>query len=201
MKEKAKEKSNKSFLEILKISCIIYSPFTIIINIICALTMQGNLLNFKAIAFIYALCFLTSLILVLKFKKKIEYKPLIFSSCLYATIAFIIQVFVHIIVDGSLWDIKSILLIFAYSVVISILINFVKLKNYILSSLMYYTVSVISFMILTLFIADYNNSNNAMLFFGSFTFIFIIFDIVYYFVKKSFTKYDNEEKPYIRQFD
>ena len=198
---KVKEKSSTVFLNILKFSCILYSPLAIIINIICAIATKGNLLNIKAIAFIYAICFIVSLIVELKSKKKIEFKPLLYASCFYAVIALVIQAFVHIISDGNLWDIKSILLILGYSVVVSVLINYVKLKNYVLSSLMYYAISVISFMILTIFIADYDKSNNAMLFFGGFTFIFIIIAIIYYFVKKSFKKYENEEKPYVRQFD
>lgn len=198
---KIKEKPSTVFLNILKTSCLFYTPFSIIINSICSLAANGQLLNLWANCLFFGISFIVSLFFVLKHKNLLKYKILEFIVTIYTLISFIINTFVFIINDGSMWDIKSIFLIFGYSVIISSLIRFVNLKNYLISSIIYYTVSLAAFLTITLAIAKYNTGNNAMIFFGSFTVVYVILAIIYFFIKRTFTKFENEEKVYKRQFD
>ena len=196
-----KEKQLTVFIKIIKLSCLIYTPVSFFINLLCSLLTNGHLLNLWANFLLFAISFLISLFCVFKKKYKEASKFFIYQVTIYTVVSFIINSFVFVINDGGMWDIISITLILIYSTIIAFLMFFLKLKSYLISTLIYYAISLASFLLLTVVIADYDKSNSIMILFGSFTIAYIILSIIFFFVKRSFYKYENEEKEYKRQFD
>ena len=196
-----KEKQLTVFIKIIKLSCLIYTPVSFLINLLCSLLTNGHLLNLWANFLLFAISFLISLFFVFKKKYKETSKFFIYQVTIYTAVSFIINSFVFIINDGGMWDIVSITLILIYSTIIAFLMFFLKLKSYLISTLIYYAISLASFLLLTVVIANYDKSNSIMILFGSFTIAYIILSIIFFFIKRSFYKYENEEKEYKRQFD
>ena len=196
-----KNVKNNTILRILSLACLFYLPVTITINLLCSFSPKGALLKVWANMILFFICFVIALIV--NFKSKFEIKHIILKNIgyIYTIISFAVNLVVYIIEDGKLWKISTMLLIFSYSVVVAILLKYLKIKSYLVSTLIYYCVSLSSFMILTVGIAKYTTGNSTMLLFGIFTIVYVIVSIIYYFVKRSFLSFENEEKSYKRQFD
>ena len=149
--------------------------------------------------------FLLSIIISIPFEVKNLIKNsfnLIFlSSLIYTITSSAIILVVHFIENGLMWDYKSVLLTLAYSITISFLLKKLRIKSKFITYLIYYIVNVISFLVLTVFIADYGSGNNTIILYGAFTIAFIALSVIHFFIKKAFQSYDNDETVYKRQFD
>ena len=195
-----KLKSNNKFLHILILTCFFYLPLNITINLLCSLG-QGKLLKIWANFILFAIAFIFAIFVGLKTKFTIK-SDIIRNTCpIFVIISFVINLFVYIIEDGKIWTLNSIFVILVYSVAISTLLKCLRIKAYLLRTLIYYCVSLASFMILTVGIAKYTSGNSTMLLFGIFTISYAIVSIVYFFIKRAFSSFENEEKTYKRQFD
>ena len=106
-----------------------------------------------------------------------------------------------IIKDGRMWTHWSIILILAYSILVALLSHYIKVNNFLITSIIYYVVSISAFMTLTVLIADYREKNYSMILFGAFTVFFVFYSIVHFFIKRKFYRFENDEKEYKRQFD
>lgn len=199
MKEKVS--SNKFILHILAIACVFYLPCTLFINLICHFVLNGRLLQAWANLIVFFIVFIFALILNIKTKFLIKNGIIRNIGYIYSILSFSINLLVFILEDGKMWTILSMLLILLYSIIASILLQYLKIGNYLVRSLIYYVVSIVSFMILTVGIAKYTEGNSTMLLFGIFTIVYIIIAIVYFYIKRSFYSYENKEKAYKRQFD
>ena len=111
------------------------------------------------------------------------------------------RLFVFIILDGSLWKIYSIFLILVYSALVSLTYHYLKVKSFLIKVIIYYALSLSSFLILTAAIAKYNSGSTIVLTLSIFSAIFLACSVVIYFVKRSFYRYENEEKEYKHVFD
>ncbi|MBE6673688.1 MAG: hypothetical protein E7596_01120 [Ruminococcaceae bacterium] len=196
-----KEKKEKLPLLILILSCVVYAPTSILINLVCSLTLNEKLLQAWANLIIFAISFIIGLFLYFLFHVSANNPIINYSATIYTIISFIINTFVFIIEDGKVWTKYSIILILCYSLIIALTIRYLKIKSYLIKSLIYYALSLASFLILTVVIAGYNTGNLVMIFIGSFTIFYVISSVTYFYVKRSFASYENEEKAYKRQFD
>lgn len=202
-----KKVDNKSpdILTILILSCAIYSVISVLINLICSLSIKvTTMLQLWACVIIFAISFIFATIFAFKKKIRVELSHNIIYSmfCFYTVLSALLSAIALIIPAGTmLWCLYSMLLVIAYSLIISLMRAYLKVKNYLISALIYYGVSLITFMILTNLIAQFNEGNQTMIFFGSFSIAYLILAVLYFYIKRSFERIDNEEKSYKQQFD
>ena len=198
---KKNEKPVLKPIDLLILSCVIYTPITIIINLLCHLMLHGAMLKIWANLIVFGVSALIASIAF--FAKKVKIKDLIVSrtAWIYTILSFLINTFVYIIWEGYLWKIWTIILLFSYALIVSVLMKILKIKNYLIRTLIYYALSLGAFLTMTLAIADYDSGNSAMLLFAFFTVFYIVSSFLFYFVRRSFLAYENEEKEYKRQFD
>ncbi|MBQ8145273.1 MAG: hypothetical protein IJ039_00675 [Clostridia bacterium] len=196
-----KVKSNKNILHILEIACFFYLPITFTINFLCHFMLNGKLLQAWANLIIFLITFVIALIVGFKSQFRIK-DGIVRNTCsIYTILSFIINTFVFIIDDGKMWSVKSMILILSFAIIIALLLRYLKIKLYLIRTLIYYCVCLAAFMFLTVGIAEYTNGNNTMLLFGIFTIVYAIISIIYFYVKRSFLSFENDEKNYKRQFD
>ena len=199
---KTKEEFKPTFLSILVLTCAIYSPFSFIINFICGVAITVNtMLQLWASLLIFAVIFIIAL--TVTFTKKINYKKSVLNlfGCAYAAISFVLNVFVMFVEGTHVWSLYSLLLVCAYSVIFALLYVYLKLKSFLLTALVYYAVSIISFLILTAAIAGCSEGNQIMLAFGIFSAFYALISVVCFFVKRSIEQIANDEKAYKPMFD
>ena len=199
---KTKEEFKPHILTVLALACIIFTPFSFIINFICGVSITAStLLQLWAGILIFSLCFIFALIMMLV--KKVNYKKSAINYCsyLYTSIYFIINIFVMAVEGTSLWNLYSLLLLVPYSVIMAILMQKLKLNSYLLRALIYYTLSVTSFLILTSAIGNYNQGYTTIILFASFTLAFVLCAFVYFFIKRSMAQAENDDKVYKPMFD
>ena len=197
------------FLEILRIACLFFTPIFLFISVICALALGYSVMLLPwASAIIFCFIFLLAIIVAHSKKERSKSKVLsvISLTCCYFTgISFAVSLFAyaieHIADNVKLWNLGALLLALLTSAVLSLLLHFVKIKNYLLSSLFYYVVTVSAFFGLVAGVAEHTEGNIVMISFTVYTASYIFGAIVYFIIKQSFKKFDNEEKEYIRQFD
>lgn len=198
---KEKEKINISFLNVLAVSCFFYAPFSFLINLICAVTLSGSMLHLWANVLIFIICFFSALIFVFWKEFIIKNTAVCLFSYAYTVISVLINSFVMMIMDGSLWNLYSLLLVFIFSVIVAVLYRYVTVKSYFLSTLMYYAICLTAFLFLTTVIADYGKGNTIILLLGTFTVAYAISAVVLFIIKRSIAKAKNDERHYKRQFD
>ncbi len=199
---KVKEEFKPTPLSILIFACVIFAPFSFLINFICGISITPTtLLQLWASILIFAIMFLISLIVT--FVKKINYRKraINYFACAYTSISFVLNTFAAIVEGTSVWSIYSLLLVAGYSILISVLFTFIKIKNYLLSTFVYYILSITAFLILTIVIAECNEGYQIMLSFGIFSVSFAISSVIYFYVKRSIAQIENEEKTYKPLFD
>lgn len=196
-----KVKPTNKFLNILFLSCIFFTPASIVINLFSYFFLGGRLMHAWASFFVFCVAFIVSSILVVKKNADIKNFIIRASASIYTIISFLLNLFVFIIMDGSLWKIQSILLIIAYALIVALLMKYMTVKSYLIKSLVYYAISIIFFLILTVSIAKYNSGNTVVIIFIVFSAVFILFSVLLFYIKRTFFKYENEEKAYKKQFD
>lgn len=198
---KQKEKKENLPISILILSCVLYAPTSILINLICSVTLHGKLLQAWANLIIFAITLIAALFIYFSFRIRAKNFIIKRASTIYTSISFIFNTFVFIIENGKIWTYDSIILILLYSVITAVLMKFLVIKSYLIKTFLYYVISLTSFLLLTVGIAGYNSGNHVMIFIGSFTIFYVVSSITYFYVKRSFASYENEEKVYKRQFD
>ena len=199
---KNKEEFKPTLLSILVLTCAIYSPFSFLINFICGVAITANtMLHLWASLLIFAVIFIVALIIA--FTKKVNNKKSVLNlfGCAYAAISFVLNLFVMFVEGTRVWSLYSLLLVCAYSAIFALLYAYLKLKSFLLTTLVYYAVSIISFLILTAAIAGYSDGNQIMLAFGIFSAFYALISISCFCVKRSFAQIENEEKAYKPMFD
>ena len=199
---KTKEEFKPNFLSILTLSCIIFTPLSFLISVVYGLAFTPkNVLQLPGFAVIFPITFIIALIIV--FLKEINYKktPIGCFSCTYTALTFILSTFVMFVSGTTLWSLYSVLLITGYSLIVTLIRKFIKLKSYLLTTVIYYAASVISFLILIAPIGGYSTGNQVMLSLGIFTACYAVASMSYFLFKRSMQKCDNEDMDYKPMFD
>jgi len=199
---KTQEAFKPHVLTVLALTCIAFTPLSFIINFICGVSITiSTMLQLWAGILIFALCFLISLIKMII--KKINYKKsaINYFSYLYTAIYFVLNIFVMAVDNTNIWNLFSLLILVPYSAIIAILMQYLRLNSFLLREIIYYALSVTSFLLLTSVIGDYNQGYMTMILFGTFTVVFSIGAFIYYLVKRSIEQAENDDKAYKPMFD
>lgn len=207
MKEKTVFEPN--IWNILTYACAIFAPLSFSVNVICGFSLfEHSLLKLWACALIFGLSFFIALAIVICKKTRIKNNVIKHSAVLYTILSFVLGLY-HVMfeaihdfeVKDTMWSVYSFILIFAYSILTSVMLSFIKIKYFLISTLIYYAVGLSSFLVLTTVIGEHGEGNGTMILFGTFTIIYAVSSAVYFFVKRAFAQFENEEKDYKPQFD
>ena len=186
-------------LSIFTFACIVYAVSTFFLNIF--LSLKGVALEAWANLLIFALILIVYTIIV--FLKNIVIKSFIPKSIaiIYTILSTALNVSLAIVAELNMWHWTTVILLAAYSLIITILLKYLRLNSYLLRSFIYYLISIFSFFLLTNVIGRYKAGNLNILLFGIFTHTYIVMSIVFFYVKRSFLQIENEEQDYKKQFD
>lgn len=193
--------------KILNLTCFLYSVTCLLINsisfVVTSYALKGipKLFSLSGTFIVFLISLIVSAILVYKRGTIIKLPIINKIAILYSIFSSILIILVYFIEDGALWKFQTIILVLFYSIIISILFEYLKIKNKLLSYFIYYLVSIVAFSILTISIAQYGEGNNKIILLLTFTISFIALSVAHFFIKKAFAKYDNEEKTYKKQFE
>jgi hypothetical protein len=201
MKKKKKELPSNTPVALFVLTSVIYTPITIFLNILCYFLLHKQLLVAWANLLIFCVVAIGSAIALYGSHLYCKIKFVNRTATIYTIISFTVNAFVFIILDGSLWKLSTILLIFGYAALTSLLMEFLKIKSYLLRTLIYFVISLVFFLIMTILIANYTEGNTEMLLFLFFTIFYFFCSVIYYNIKRSAESLDNEEKTYKKQFD
>lgn len=197
-----KEEFKPTFLSILVLSCVVFAPISFLINFICGISITPTtLLQLWASLLIFVIAFFIALIIT--FSKKVNYKKRLINyfAITYTPICFVLNIFVMFVEGTKVWSVYSLYLVVGYSIIIAALRTYGRFNNYLLSTLIYYAVSIIAFIILTVAIAEYSEGYQIMISLGIFSVCYTAASISYFFVKRSIAQAENEEKAYKPMFD
>lgn len=196
-------KKNKTIinypLSILSLTCIIFAIFTFVLNIF--LSVKRVVLEVWANLLIFCVILIVSAIIVLSKKLVIKSFVLKASTIIFSILSISLNITLAIVAKLNMWHWYTVVLIAAYSLAVTFMLKYLRLNSYLLRAFIYYCVSIVSFYLLTNVIGGYKAGNTNILLFGIFTLAYIIASIVFFYIKRSFFKFENEEQEYKKQFD
>ena len=191
--------------DVLRRSCLYFAPIFFLINLICVLATGNSVMLVPwASALIFALTYVIALIVTSLKKPKHNkkfYKIVTNTSCIFSSVSFLITLVVYLLNDGSIWNIWGLLLVLFTSALISVLIEFLTIKSFLIKALIFYAVSVSSFICLITAVGHYTQGNVALISFSIYSAVYVVSAIIFFVIKRLFEQFDNEEKEYKRQFD
>lgn len=199
---------NKIFAKITNLSCLSFMVLSFIINFTTWIFSENNssrMLKIRANLLIFLVCFIVWTILIYKKRKKenfINVKiPLLFTCGIVYTLSFfLLNTTQYIIEIANFWDGYSLLLLLLFGFVSSLLIEKIKIKNYLLSSILNYIVVGIFYYIFYVVKANFKSGTSLLISIGIYTIIFTISAIVYYLVVAKKQTKENTEKEYKNLF-
>ncbi len=194
------------FVPLIKYTCLYFLIASLFLNLLTFFMFLSDglheLLAVWANLIVFLVCFIVSAIVVCIKKKSNKLNSTIdyFS---FATFSYTIE-FLGINIIGSflgkIWTIYTILLIFAFSFLISLLRYVMKFKNYFLHAIIYFFVLGIFYSLVVLTIAGYGSGNTIIIVVGIYSIVYIICALLYFFIKKHKEENENNKKQYQSQF-
>ena len=203
---------NKTLVkDIFLLTCYIFAPISLILNIILGITIgKSSLLSIGGIFLILLISFTVSSFLVVIRDKGFNFtkksKILSLSMCFFTCISFVINAFVQLFALSvelpikNLWNIYSILLILAFSFCISVCISWLKTQNIILKILIYFFLIGIFYFLLTVTIGSLAIGNTLFIFLGIYILVYALITAAYLLIVRRKRKIELEKKPYQKQF-
>ena len=200
----------KKFIgDILALSCLIFAPISIILNAISAIAVGPKvLLKVGTILILFLLIvFVVSIIILLKSDriKKLENKKnvFIYSSLFYTGFSVIINIIAWLMQSeksGNLWNIYTIITLLIFSIVISLVIRYLRTNSIVLSSIVYLIVTAVPYFVILVGITEFFKGAKVFIPIGIYLLIYGI--TVTAFAVKKYKKIEKElnEKPYEKQF-
>lgn len=196
----------KKFLRAIKLDCLIYSITTIILNLIAVFIASStvNLLKIEASLIVLAICSLISFLIVYLNKKEVKEPTktlsiINLSSIFYTIFSIVVNIFAYIFKIDNFWDIYSILIILVFSIILSIFVSFVRIKSYLLSTIVYFLVIGVFYCIIFIAKTGFKGSN-ILIVLGIYIAMFVLASVLYYFIFKAKEKQKDEEKSYDNMF-
>lgn len=201
--------SNKKlsiFVPLMKYTCLYFLISSLFLNLLTFFMFLSDglheLLLLWANLIVFWVCFIAGAIVVLIKNKSNKLNNTI-DLLSFATFLYTIE-FLGINIIGSflgkIWTIYTILLILAFSFLISLLKNIMKFKNYFLHALVYFFVLGIFYSLVVLTIAGYGSGNAIIIVVGIYSIAYIICALIYFFIKKRKEENENSKKQYTSQF-
>ncbi len=194
------------FIPLIKYTCLYFLVASLFLNLLTFFMFLSDglheLLVVWANLIVFLVCFIAGAIVVLIKNKSNRLNHTIdllsFATFLYAIEFLGINIIGSFI--GKIWTIYTILLIFAFSFLISLLRHIMKFKNYFLHALIYFFVFGIFYSLVVLTIAGYGSGNAIIIVVGIYSIAYIICALIYFFIKKHKEINENNKKKYTSQF-
>ena len=191
-------------LSIVLISSLLFTFFSLLFNSFYSLILWPLLPNIGAnlLIFLVSFVFATAIFLI---SNKVD-RPIIIerinfiylSTVLYSSIFIIFNISTLLFKD--VWNLYTIFIILALSLILSMIKKYVKINNYLLKSLIYYLIISIPYFIITFLFAGYSKGNQIIIVFSIYTIIYVIINIIIFSIIRTKNKLDNEQKQYSKQF-
>ena len=197
----------EKFLKAIQLDCLFFLIANLIFNIISVLTTSTttHLLKIGVSLIILLICTIISFLIVFFKKKKTKeitiFEKIIYNLGIYYTIFSILtNIFAYIFEEDNFWDIYTILIILAFSAIISLSNAFVKINSFLLSSITHFFVCGIFYYIVFVVKASLKGSN-ILISVAIYLLIFIISSVIYYFVFERKKKEAEKEISYTNMFN
>lgn len=198
----------KTAKNILGLICLSYMVTTFTANMISWISgsSASTMLNIKvcvvflllSIAFGFIFAFFVAK------KKKALPKPLkiIFNiSIAYTFLYFILNGFALITKKQNFWDTYCLIALMIFTIIIVLMNEYIKISNYLLSSVLYFVVFGGYYTFNFIYKSDYSKGTSLIISITIFLVAFFAIDICYYFLTRSKSKKENKEKEYKSMFD
>ncbi len=203
-------KSKDIALKILLLSCSFFAPITFLFDILIAVAFSyTELLGLGATFIILVLSFIISSFRITLSEKPVKiiekFKILSYSMGFYAILSLILKILVSIVNYSSkkaLWNVNifSIIVIFAFSIAISICILYLKPKNTYARLIIYFFGIGVFYYILTVTIGGLAVGNALILIISAYVMAFSVVATAIAVVSSRKKKKERDSKPYQNQF-
>ena len=188
---------------ILSFASLIFLPISLFFNSFNAFFTSADLMSIGFNLVCLGISFLLSAVITIikyKLKKPLCKKllPIYVISCFYSLIFIIVNVSTLLFKD--IWNIYTIYILLALSIVVSLILLYLPLKNYLVRSLIYYIVIAIPYFIITLVFGNYGDDNSEIIVFFVYTIAYTVARIIAFIILKSNNNIENNKKEYSKMF-
>ncbi len=204
MKKNAQKEKTNFFLPFVSLTSIFFTIFSLFLNCFYAIFIPTDLPSIGFNLVFLGISILISLIICiinLKFKKNLYYRKLnlIYIFSFINTTVFLL-VNLSTIFFKDIWNIFTILMIVALSLIVAIITIYLPIKNYLLKSIIYYVVIAIPYFIITVSFGNYGEGNKLIIVFFVYTIVYTIARIITFIMLKSIKTIENNKKEYSKMF-
>ena len=196
---------NKLFKRILNSTCLSYMISSFIINFTTWLfsykDKQSRMLEIWANILIFAICFTVCTIIICKNRKKETNSNLIYQFASITAIIYTLSttstnIVQYIIKKENFWNGYTLLILLLFSIIASILILKLKIKSYLVASIVNFFIIGIFYYIIYVVKAGYTKGNALLVSLGIYSVVYIISAVIYYLITQNKRKKENSEKAY-----
>ncbi len=200
---------NKLFKRILYSTCLFYMISSFLLNFIIWLSSynenQSRMLEIWANILILFICLtVCSFVEYKKRKKEAKTKSIVLfasiTSIIYTLSTTLTNIVQYIIKRENFWNGYTLLILLVFSIVATFLILKLKVKSYLVASILNFFVVGIFYYIIFVVKADYTKGNSLLISISIYSVIYIASAIIYYLITKKKRKKQNSEKTYNNLF-
>ena len=193
---------------LLGLICLSYMASTFTANMItwCNGASASYLLDFKICVLIMLFSIVFGLFfgfLVAKKKKQlpISLKIIFDISFVYTIFYFAFNSFALITKKSNFWDAYCLLGVMIFAIILPIMVKYVKIKSYLVSSILYFVVYGLFYGYTFIYKANYRKGTELIISITVFLLIFTALDVAYYFATKPKRIKKNKQKEYKSMFN
>lgn len=203
--------NRKLLLNLFFFTSILFAPITFICNLLIGIIVgESFFLKIGGMFLILIVSFIISAFVVIlkdeppKFIQNIKLLP--YSAGFYTVISLILNIFVQIIANtidshpNKLWNIFSVIITLAFSVIISALILYFKPKSISVLLTVYFFVIGIFYYLLTITFGGLGNGNRIIITLSIYIAAFALISAICLLIKAKKAKKQRDSKPYQKQF-
>ena len=189
---------------------ILFAPITFVCNLLIGIIVsESSFLKIGGMFLILMISFIISaFVIVLRNEppKFIQIKILSYSAGIYTLISMILNIFVQIIANtiyshpNKLWNVFSVIITLAFSIIISTLIIYFKPKSISVLLITYFFVIGIFYYLLTITFGGLGNGNRIIITLSIYIASFALISLIYLLIKAKKAKNQRDSMPYQKQF-
>ncbi len=199
---------NKILIPILLDSCIIFTPLSLIVNAMFAILFigdEGTHLPSIAINLLFLIISLIAslFIILIQFKLKKPYISskiyLLYFICSLYTITFI-TVNLSTILLKNIWNIYTILIIFAVSIISGMIKAIIPIKSFLFKLFLYFILYAIPYFFISIKFGNFGENNMIIVLISVYIGSFAIISLAIYIIKSILSQNTNNNKEYQNLF-
>ena len=201
--------AKRLFLNMLMLSCAIFAPLTLLIDLFIGFFIsKTGLLSIGATLALLIITFaISAFVVILKdglVNPLTKAKMMWYSFSFYTCISAILKVIVYLVNTSkkALWsiDVYSIIVIAVFSALISTLICYVKTESFSIKSVIYFVTVGVFYYLITVTIGGLNVGNNLILILGIYIGAFLLCTICILLIQRLKEAKQRENQKYKKQF-